>query len=95
MGSQTILVSIFLSQAEVRKKLNRGLVVCGPNFPIANGTLVPCLEASLRYAFKAVEKIQRDGIRAMFPKQEAVDEYQIHKDSLMKDMVWSSSCHSW
>jgi hypothetical protein len=71
------------------------LVIGGPNFPIANGTLVPCLEASLCYTSKAVEKIQKDGIKVMFPKQEAVDEYQIHKDSLMKAMVWPSNCHSW
>ena len=82
-------------QSQKKIEADRTLVIGGPNFPIANGTLVPCLEASLRYTFKAVEKIQKDGIKVMFPKQEAVDEYQIHKDSLMKDMVWSSNCHSW
>jgi len=86
-------VSFLQSQKKI--EADRALVIGGPNVPIANGTLVPCLEASLRYTFKAVEKIQKDGIKVMFPKQEAVDEYQIHKDSLMKDMVWSSNCHSW
>lgn len=70
-------------------------VTSGPNFPLANGALIPCLEKCLEYAFDAVSKIQTQGVKAMYPKQAAVDEFQEHKDSLMQDLVWSSGCRSW
>jgi hypothetical protein len=31
----------------------------------------------------------------MSPKSEAVDEFQEHKDAMMKDLVWTSGCRSW
>lgn len=70
-------------------------VTGGPNFPLANGTLIPCLEKCLEYAFTAVEKIQRTGVKSLHPKAEAVDEFQEHKDALMEALVWTSGCRSW
>ncbi|OAL56021.1 FAD/NAD(P)-binding domain-containing protein [Pyrenochaeta sp. DS3sAY3a] len=70
-------------------------VASGPNFPLANGGLIPCLEKNIEYAFKAVERMQRTGIKSMHPKVKAVDDFQEHKDSLMEDLVWSAPCRSW
>src|SRR6187402_1365621 len=70
-------------------------VATGPNFPISNGSLIACLERSILYAFDAVAKIQSQGIKSMSPKAEAVDEFQEHKDALMRDLVWTSGCRSW
>ncbi|EXJ84595.1 hypothetical protein A1O3_05265 [Capronia epimyces CBS 606.96] len=70
-------------------------IMSGPNFPLANGCLLPCLEANLRYAFAAAQKLQTDGIKSLAPKQAAVDDFQEYKDSLMKDLVWTGSCVSW
>jgi len=70
-------------------------ITSGPNFPLANGCLIPCLEKNIIYAFKAVLKMQREGIKTISPKADAVDDYQEYKDSLMKDMVWSAGCRSW
>lgn len=67
----------------------------GPNFPLANGTLIPCLERTVRYAFEAVAKIQNQGVKSLSPKPDAVEDFQEHKDSLMKDLAWSSGCRSW
>ncbi|KAK1761804.1 hypothetical protein QBC33DRAFT_582134 [Phialemonium atrogriseum] len=67
----------------------------GPNFPLANGALVPCLEQCISYALAAAQKIQREGIKGLTPKPEAVDDFQEHKDALMKDLVWTSGCRSW
>lgn len=71
------------------------IVASGPNFPLANGALVPCLEQCISYAFAAAQKIQREGIKGLTPKPEAVDDFQEHKDALMKDLVWTSGCRSW
>lgn len=70
-------------------------VTSGPNFPLANGALVPCLEKCIQYAFDAAQKIQTQGIKSLSVKQEAVDDFQEHKDAIMKDLVWSSACRSW
>jgi hypothetical protein len=71
------------------------IVASGPNFPLANGSLVPCLERCVLYAFEAASKISREGIKSLTPKKGAVDEFQEHKDSVMKDLVWTSPCRSW
>jgi hypothetical protein len=47
------------------------------------------------YAFRAASKIQTEGIKYMCPHPEAVDDFQDHKDILMKDLVWTSDCRSW
>ncbi|KIW94684.1 uncharacterized protein Z519_04661 [Cladophialophora bantiana CBS 173.52] len=67
----------------------------GPNFPLANGALIPCLERCVHYAFDAAIKLQSQNIKAMSPLPEAVDDFQEYKDELMKDLVWSSPCRSW
>ena len=70
-------------------------VASGPNFPLANGTLIPCLEKCVSYALEAARKIQTEGIKSLFPLEAAVNDFQDHKDSLMKDLVWTSGCRSW
>ncbi|KAL7931665.1 hypothetical protein V8C35DRAFT_329341 [Trichoderma chlorosporum] len=70
-------------------------MITGPNFPLANGSLIPCLEQSIKYAFRAVEKIQTQGIKSVSPTRRAVDDFQEHKDKIMEKTVWTSSCHSW
>ncbi|KAL6228666.1 hypothetical protein BDW75DRAFT_250991 [Aspergillus navahoensis] len=70
-------------------------IMSGPNFPLSNGGLIPCLEANIKYAFAAAKKIQYEGIKSLAPKQEAVDDFQQYKDSLMKDLVWTGPCVSW
>ncbi|KAK0757040.1 hypothetical protein N5P37_010566 [Trichoderma harzianum] len=67
----------------------------GPNFPLANGSLVACLEQTLKYAFRAVEKIQTQGVKSVSPTREAVNDFQEHKDAIMEKMVWTSPCRSW
>ncbi|KAL7906991.1 hypothetical protein GGI35DRAFT_482357 [Trichoderma velutinum] len=67
----------------------------GPNFPLANGSLIACLQQSLKYAFRAVEKIQTQGVKSVSVTREAVNDFQEHKDAVMEKMVWTSSCSSW
>ncbi|RDW76107.1 hypothetical protein BP5796_06928 [Coleophoma crateriformis] len=70
-------------------------IIAGPNFTISNGGLHCNLEVCINYTYKAVEKISKQGIKSMVPKQAAIDDFQEHKDSAMQDMVWTSHCSSW
>lgn len=70
-------------------------MISGPDFPLANGALIPYLETNIKYAFAAVRKIAYDGIRSLAPMPSVVHDFQEYKDSLMGDLVWSGSCSSW
>jgi hypothetical protein len=67
----------------------------GPNAPFANGSLVYGIECEADYIIKMVQKIQTERIRYVDVKQEALDDWIVHKDEYMKRMVWSGDCSSW
>ncbi|OAL18641.1 hypothetical protein AYO22_10460 [Fonsecaea multimorphosa] len=69
-------------------------IISGPNFPLANGCLIPCLETNIKYAFAAVQKLQHDSIKALVPSLQAIDDFQEFKDALMEDLVWTDHCVS-
>ncbi|KAH7389237.1 hypothetical protein BKA64DRAFT_696700 [Cadophora sp. MPI-SDFR-AT-0126] len=70
-------------------------IVMGLNFPLINGTIVLCMESTLKYVFKVVRLIQTEGVKSMSSKEMAVEDFQVYKDRLMKEFVWISSCRSW
>lgn len=49
----------------------------------------------MSYIYDMVAKMQRQGIKSVNPSQQAVEDFQEYKDSLMSDLVWSSGCRSW
>ncbi|CAK7217886.1 hypothetical protein SCUCBS95973_003299 [Sporothrix curviconia] len=67
----------------------------GPNSPSAHGTLIGCLETYIHYAFAAVDKLMTENVKKLAPQQAAVDDFQEHKDDIVKDLVWTSGCRSW
>jgi len=70
-------------------------VTSGPNFPCANGALIPSLEKTLDYAYAVVIKMQNEGMKSLSPKQECVTDFQEHKDNFMKGSVFTTPCRSW
>ncbi|OQU96347.1 hypothetical protein CLAIMM_02442 isoform 3 [Cladophialophora immunda] len=70
-------------------------ILGGPNSPIANGSLISGLETEISYAFACLRKMQTENIASMDVKEEAVDDFLEHRDSLMDAMVWSGGCRSW
>jgi cation diffusion facilitator CzcD-associated flavoprotein CzcO len=70
-------------------------VLGGPNSPIANGSLISGLETEINYAFACLRKMQTENIASMDVKEEVVDDFLEHRDSLMDAMVWSGGCRSW
>ncbi|KAF9876803.1 hypothetical protein CkaCkLH20_05649 [Colletotrichum karsti] len=69
--------------------------ILGPNCPIANGSLIPCIEWSAKYIAKAITKMQTDQIRSIDVKQPLQDAYNDYVQDVHKDLVWTGSCNSW
>lgn len=67
----------------------------GPNCPAAHGTFIPGIEAYIRYAFSAAERLMTEDIKSITVKQATIDDFQAHKDDIVKDLVWTSGCRSW
>ncbi|KAH8589597.1 hypothetical protein B0O99DRAFT_636547 [Bisporella sp. PMI_857] len=67
----------------------------GPNTPIANGSLIPCIESSAKYIVSALTKMQKEQIKSMNIKQKIQDAFNEYTQAVHKDLVWSGSCRSW
>ncbi|KAK6378802.1 hypothetical protein LTS17_006505 [Exophiala oligosperma] len=69
--------------------------VVGPGATWSNGTLLPSVETTVEYILKVIRKIQRESIKSMATKQEALDDIFAHMDELHKTTVWGEECRSW
>lgn len=70
-------------------------MTAGPNAPAAHGAFISSIEGYLNYIFLAVERLMTENIKSICVKEEAVDDFQEHKDDIVKDLVWTSTCRSW
>ncbi|ANB13681.1 hypothetical protein AWJ20_4624 [Sugiyamaella lignohabitans] len=70
-------------------------MTAGPNSPISNGSLIGTFETQIGYAMKLMQKVQKQGIRYMVPKEDATREFNYHKDVAMQRYTYSSNCTSW
>lgn len=90
-----VIVHLIFNQTRKLLIITASTVATGPNCPLANGTFIPCLERIISHVYDLIIKAQKQGIKSISPKAEAVDDFQEYKDSLMKDLVWTSDCRSW
>ncbi|EKM58936.1 uncharacterized protein PHACADRAFT_205130 [Phanerochaete carnosa HHB-10118-sp] len=67
----------------------------GPNSAMALGSLVPVVEAQADYLVACISKIQRQRIKTMVVRKEAVDDFQRHLDSYFPRTVFARKCRSW
>ena len=67
----------------------------GPNCPIANGSLFPCIEATAKYICKAIQKMQRCQIRSLEVKTDVQRQLNDYMQKVHQDLVWTGSCNSW
>ncbi|KAH6711188.1 hypothetical protein BKA61DRAFT_556177 [Leptodontidium sp. MPI-SDFR-AT-0119] len=67
----------------------------GPNTPIANGSLIPCIEWSAKYVVQALRKMQTEQIKSMSIKKHIQDAFNEYTQAVHKDLVWTGSCRSW
>ncbi|ETS85617.1 hypothetical protein PFICI_03642 [Pestalotiopsis fici W106-1] len=71
------------------------LTFLGPNTPISNGGLMGVLEATSDYFIRLISKFCREDVKAFDVTQEAQNDFSIHTQNYMKEMVWSGACRSW
>lgn len=70
--------------------------VMGPSFPIANGSVMGALQAAAKYILQMVQKIQREHIHSLWPKQSVTDAFNEHTQAWMAGAAWQDpKCRSW
>ncbi|CAK7206931.1 hypothetical protein SEUCBS139899_009738 [Sporothrix eucalyptigena] len=67
----------------------------GPYAPLAVGSLLPVIEVYANYIITAITKMQTENIKAMAPKQKAVQAFKAHHDLYVTRTAWSGPCSSW
>jgi hypothetical protein len=68
----------------------------GPNSPIGHGSVFTLSEHIAKYITGVIKKCQTEGIKAIAPTQEAVDDFTEHITAFMPRTAWAAgSCRSW
>ena len=68
----------------------------GPTGPVGNISLTSITENQIDYIIQCLNKMKRDGLQAMSPKQAAFDEYNAAMADAIRNTVWfTGGCQSW
>ncbi|KAK4053878.1 hypothetical protein OIO90_003715 [Microbotryomycetes sp. JL221] len=70
-------------------------VVNGPNSSLGSGSLLVLFEKEIEYIVQVIDKMQRENIKAIAAKQEAVDDFMQFVDTYFQQTVYSEKCRSW
>jgi len=67
----------------------------GPHFPSGHGSILPLTELCSKYFCKMISKLQRESIKSFEPKEQAVRDFKIHRETFLQRTAWSQPCRSW
>ncbi|KAG6911287.1 hypothetical protein DXG01_002126 [Tephrocybe rancida] len=67
----------------------------GPNAAVGAGSLLLVMEKQVDYAVAATLKLQRERLKSMEPKAEAVADFDAYLESYFPTTVYSEKCRSW
>ncbi|KAJ5632755.1 hypothetical protein N7490_009094 [Penicillium lividum] len=67
----------------------------GPNSGLGEGNLIMLFEKQIEYFAECLRKIQRDNIRSMSVRADAVRRFTRHCDDYFMGAVYASKCRSW
>ncbi|BCS17689.1 flavin-containing monooxygenase [Aspergillus puulaauensis] len=70
-------------------------IFTGPNAIVGHGSLMEGLGWAAEYMIKWIKKIAIEDIKAVVPKQEAVDEFAAYGDKVHQTLTWTGGCRSW
>jgi len=65
-------------------------ITAGPNIALSNGSLILMFEKVMEYAAKAIQKIQREGIKIMVVKKQVVDDFKEYCDNFFPKTVFAT-----
>ena len=66
----------------------------GPNFSVGNGNMIIVFEKINEYFVKCVQKIQREGIKSMVIKREAVEDFYEFTEAYFPKTVFAQNVPS-
>ncbi|KAK0731824.1 hypothetical protein B0H67DRAFT_477287 [Lasiosphaeris hirsuta] len=67
----------------------------GPNAPIGHGSVFTLSEHIAKYITGIIKKCQSEGIKAVAPSRDAVDDYFEHISAFMPRTAWATEGRSW
>ncbi len=67
----------------------------GPNTNLGHGTIIFMIECQIRYIRKCVQRMRRDGLRALAVRPEAQARFNEELQRDLAQSVWASGCRSW
>ncbi|KAH8695160.1 hypothetical protein BGW36DRAFT_453017 [Talaromyces proteolyticus] len=67
----------------------------GPNALIGHGSLMESLGWSAEYMIKWIKKIAFEDIKAIAPKESAIEQFINYSDQIHNTLTWTGSCRSW
>ncbi|KAF9566936.1 FAD/NAD(P)-binding domain-containing protein [Agrocybe pediades] len=67
----------------------------GPNSNVGSGNLLLIMERQVDYAVQATLKLQRERLKSMDVKKEAVEDYEKYIDAYFPTTVFGQKCRSW
>ncbi|KAF7798583.1 hypothetical protein EIP86_009805 [Pleurotus ostreatoroseus] len=69
--------------------------IAGPNSTINLGSFMPVIEKQIDYVLSCVRKMQRQRIKSMTVKKEAVEDFQNYCDAYFPRTVFARNCRNW
>ncbi|KAI0372040.1 FAD/NAD-P-binding domain-containing protein [Pilatotrama ljubarskyi] len=70
-------------------------IALGPNAAVASGMLLPLIEQQIMYAVQATAKMQRERLKSMEVKAEAVRDFDEYLEAYFPRTVFTEKCRSW
>jgi len=68
----------------------------GPNFPVSNGSVMGPLQSVGYYIVQVIQKMQRDHLHSVCPKQDVTDAFNEHTQTWIVGTCWTEdTCRSW
>lgn len=68
----------------------------GPNFPVANGSVMGPLQAVGAYIVQVIQKMQKEKVHSFCPRQDVSDKFNDHCQAWIQGTTWAEkSCRSW
>ncbi|KAJ5808608.1 hypothetical protein N7474_009877 [Penicillium riverlandense] len=67
----------------------------GPFTPVAQGAILPILTSMSNYFLKVIEKMYKQHIRRMTPKESVIEDFMDHSRAYLQRTCWADPCKSW
>ncbi|KAL2014882.1 hypothetical protein VTN00DRAFT_2407 [Thermoascus crustaceus] len=68
---------------------------CGPNYTIANGSVLSSFGFVSDYVLKWARKIATEDIRSIVPRDDVIKQYNIYLQEVLRRTAWNGDCKSW